>query len=403
MTRNMPGDPRTEFSAEDLSLASAEAEPSVGAAGRGSSTALVVAGFILVGVIMFAVLNSRRVEANEQRLTLRGGPAPSAMAEAPPPILPAVSQGVPEGQIIPITTAPVPIYSPMVTGPGSGNPPSFSIVTTRPSIDMAARLRAPTMIVDMGQAGAGPEGSVQLAQLQAPDGLPPPLGAAGVAVGVPGAPAAAGRPQINGDEQFARRVGDETPERASATSMGALYALVPQGTVIPGVLETAINSDLPGYTRAVVSRDVLSFDGKYVMIPRGSRIIGQYKSAVAKGQSRAFVIWTRVIRPDGVSIQIGSPGGDALGRGGLDGKVDRHFFQRYGGAILLSALNASVSSLGETPATQVTIGSPGAALGAASSALQGEDIAPTIKVRQGEAIRIFVARDLDFSAVGPSR
>lgn len=226
---------------------------------------------------------------------------------------------------------------------------------------------------------------------------------AAAALGAGGAAAQAKGPDLTDSEQFAERVGDEAPARARATTLRNLSALAPQGTIIPGVLETAINSDLPGFTRAVVSRDVLSFDGRAVLIPRGSRLIGQYKSAVALGQSRAFIIWTRVLRPDGVSIQIGSPGTDALGRGGLEGDVDRHFFRRFSGSILLSVLSAGVASLGDTPSTQISIGSPGAAAGLASSAVQGEKISPTIKVQQGEAIRIFVSRDLDFSGVDPIR
>ncbi|MCC7268942.1 MAG: TrbI/VirB10 family protein [Caulobacteraceae bacterium] len=208
---------------------------------------------------------------------------------------------------------------------------------------------------------------------------------------------------MNADERFASRIGGDLPAQARATTLRNLSSLAPQGTIITGVLETAINSDLPGYTRAVVSRDVRSFDGKQVLIPRGSRLIGQYKSAVSLGQSRAFVIWTRVIRPDGVSIQIGSPGGDELGRGGMTGEVNRHFFRRFAGSILLSVLNAGVAAVSDNPSTQITIGSPGAAASAAAGASFGETISPTIKVPQGEAIRIFVARDLDFSGVAPIR
>ena len=126
--------------------------------------------------------------------------------------------------------------------------------------------------------------------------------------------------------------------------------IVAQGAIIPAVLETALDSDLPGFARAVVSRDVRSFDGQSVLIPRGSRLIGQYKSAVSQGATRAFVIWTRIIRSDGVSIQIGSPGEDALGRAGLTGEVNRRFFARFGGSILLSVLNAGVASVARSPA-----------------------------------------------------
>ena len=78
--------------------------------------------------------------------------------------------------------------------------------------------------------------------------------------------------------------------------------------MIPAVLETAINTDVPGYVRAVVSQDVRSFDGTRVLVPRSSRLIGQYQSGLQAGQKRAYVIWTRLIRPDGVSVALASPG-----------------------------------------------------------------------------------------------
>ena len=131
--------------------------------------------------------------------------------------------------------------------------------------------------------------------------------------------------------------------------------------------------------------------------------LGQYKSAVSQGQSRAFVIWTRIIRPDGASIQIASSGTDPLGRAGLEGSVDRHFFERFGGAVLLSVINAGVNSLARAPSTQVVIGSNTDAAALGASALQPTTISPTIKVPQGSAIRIFVARDLDFSPVGAAK
>ncbi|MFT4251851.1 MAG: TrbI/VirB10 family protein, partial [Caulobacter sp.] len=183
------------------------------------------------------------------------------------------------------------------------------------------------------------------------------------------------------------------------TAMQNLDAVVPQGAVIPAVMETAINSDLPGLARAMVTRDVKSFDGSAVLIPRGSRVIGQYKSGVAMGASRVFVIWTRVIRPDGVTVQIGSPAADPLGRGGLTGKVDRHFFTRFGGSILTSVLNAGVAAVSNTRAnSQIYIGSMSEAANLASSA-KTTQTSPTIRTPQGAPVTIFVARDLDFSTV----
>jgi type IV secretion system protein VirB10 len=221
-------------------------------------------------------------------------------------------------------------------------------------------------------------------------------------------PLLAGTSGGTSNEQFAAHVSEAPPEPAVASQMGNLGTIITQGATIPAVLETAINSDLPGYTRAIVSRDVLGFDGKNILIPRGSRVIGQYRNAMSQGQSRVFIIWTRIIRPDGVTVQIGSPGDDALGRGGLSGEVNTHFFSRFGGAILLSVLaaglNAGVAAIAGTPSTVISIGSPAAAAGTAATATvpSGTDnILPTIKVKQGAEINIFVARDLDFSSVNP--
>jgi type IV secretory pathway VirB10-like protein len=252
-----------------------------------------------------------------------------------------------------------------------------------PMMEMGgARRSAPALVVDFGD----PDTVARAA-----------ANAANAAVGINGRPS----PTLSGDEQFAARVGTGETERVRATFLRNKSATVPQGAMIPAVLETALNSDLPGLTRAVVSGDVRSFDGSQVLIPRGSRLIGQYRSGVALGASRAFVIWTRVLRPDGASVQIGSSGTDPLGRAGLAGSVDRHFYERFGGAILLSVVNAGATALVGRPATQVVIGSSSdaGALAASASSLSSQAVSPTINVPQGTPIRVFVARDLDFTPV----
>lgn len=196
------------------------------------------------------------------------------------------------------------------------------------------------------------------------------------------------------NDSFAARVaGTETPTARAGTLRNPKQT-VPQGAMISAVLETAINSDLPGFVRAVVSRDVTGFDGSRVLIPRGSRLVGQYRSEVALGQSRAFVVWTRLMRPDGVSVQLASPGTDTLGRAGLDGRVNRHYFQRYAPGFLTTAISAALSGSNRT--NQLVIGTAQTAAGATST---GEAIKPTVTVAQGTAIQVFVARDLDFSTV----
>ena len=185
--------------------------------------------------------------------------------------------------------------------------------------------------------------------------------------------------------------------------MRDLSRTVPQGVLIAAVLESAINSDLPGAVRGVVSRDVRSFDGDRVLIPRGSRLIGQYKSAATLGQTRAFVVWNRIVTPAGVSIDIASPAVDRLGRGGVEGDVDTHFLQRYGGAILLTVLNAGVTAAvnagSNSGSNTLVLGWPGQVGQAVTGGGSTRDIPATLRVPQGAAIQVFVARDLDFSSV----
>jgi type IV secretion system protein VirB10 len=215
------------------------------------------------------------------------------------------------------------------------------------------------------------------------------------------APAKAGSPQPLGDtESFAQRVGDASVDVASAGRIGDPATTITQGTLIPAILETAIDSDLPGYVRALVSQDVRAFDGSHVLIPRSSRLIGQYKSGLSAGQTRAYVLWTRLIRPDGVTVALASPGVDYAGRTGLTGEVDGHFMKRFGSAMLLSVVGAA-GAIGSS-GTSVVL-STGGQSAASVAAQRDAQIPPTIRVRQGQPIRIFTARDLDFSTVSEDR
>jgi type IV secretion system protein VirB10 len=192
---------------------------------------------------------------------------------------------------------------------------------------------------------------------------------------------------------FASRIGGVGGGPAQARVDINPQTTVAQGTMIPAILETAINTDVPGYVRAVVSQDVRSFDGTRVLVPRSSRLIGQYQSGLQGGQKRAYVIWTRLIRPDGVSVALASPAAGFDGSTGVAGKADSHFFQRFGSAMLLSVVGG-LSAVGTGRANLVLGGGESAATAAVT---QGNHIAPTVRVHQGEPIRVFTARDLDFS------
>ncbi|WP_165843970.1 type IV secretion system protein VirB10 [Phenylobacterium kunshanense] len=323
-------------------------------------------GACILGFVVFNGLSSgREAQAQPQKTaTARPVVAPAPQAAPAPPPAPAPA------------AAPAPV----------------ALIPTAPTANPSeAHWRAPAMVVDFSTQGDA--AAVQLAQAAtAPAGAPP---------------AAAGPsddPGASADERFAARVTRGAGDTARATQMYNLGRTVPQGTVIAAVLETAIDSDLPGSVRGVVSRDVRSFDGSRVLIPRGSKLIGQYKSAVAVGQTRAFVVWTRIITPTGVTIEVGSPATDRLGRGGLPGEVDTHFFRRFGGSILLSVVSAGSQALANSASgsdnTTLVIGSPAQASQVASQALQKQmDIPDTIRVPQGVPVQVFVARDLDFAGV----
>ena len=346
-------DPRLSLSGDDLRQASLTAAPDVSRparAGDGLGMAVGVLGALGLGAVTLITLSNGRTHPV----------APPPVAGSPPlppadPPLPFVAALAPAPQ-----TAPPPVIAPL--------PPSPNAVDPNQS-------RAGPMVID----NTGIEG------------------APGPAPG-PGAAAKAENGPLSQDEQFALRAGGDALPIARASSLSDPRTMVVQGTIIPAVLETALNSDLPGYARAIVSRDVRGFDGSKVVIPRGSRLIGQYKSGVATGQSRAFIVWSRLIRPDGVSVQLASPVSDASGQSGLSGKVDRHFVQRFGSAILLSVVSGLASSLGDGSSSTVVIGGSGDAQSAAGQALASDSkISPTIRVPQGTPIQVFTARDLDFS------
>jgi len=186
--------------------------------------------------------------------------------------------------------------------------------------------------------------------------------------------------------------------RVSATRFANPAVTVPQGTVIPAVLETALDSNRPGFVRAIVSRDVRSFDGNRVLIPRGSRLFGEYKADLGQGQKRVFVQWQTLTRPDGVQIALDSPAADPLGRAGIGGKVNTHFWPRFGSALLQSTLDIGVGlATRSVGGGTVVLGLPGSTQTLIQP--QQQSYAPTVFVRHGTSVSVFVARDLDFGKV----
>jgi len=175
---------------------------------------------------------------------------------------------------------------------------------------------------------------------------------------------------------------------------------VTQGTMIQAILETAINSELPGAIRGVVSEDVHSYDGTRILIPRGSQVIGRYSEGVELGQRRALVAWERIIMPDNQSVTISAYGGDEIGQSGLTGRVNNHFGQRFGSAALVSFLTilpALATENTDDDRANDMADSVGQNLTNATTSVLSESlrIKPTIRVAQGARVTIMVDRDLE--------
>ncbi|MEO5587228.1 MAG: TrbI/VirB10 family protein [Novosphingobium sp.] len=344
-------DPREGMSAEIIDLTTRNVLPTVTQRKPRSDGLGLAAGVALVGLLGAATLwnlnSSRQVNPPAQTVT---APVPARVDAAPPVPLQAIT-------------------------PAPAAPPQQAVYAAPPQ-------RAPALA-----PGLNPHASPTV--VFDSSALPTALIAPSVPIGSTAPNGGTG----NGNDDFSSRVGGVGGGPATATQMIEPKTTVTQGTLIPAVLETAIDTDVPGYVRAIVSADVRSFDGTRVLVPRSSRLIGQYKSGLQAGQKRAYVIWTRLIRPDGVSVNIASPAVAFSGETGLAGKVNSHFFARFGSAMLLSVITG-LSSVGNNAALML-----GGQSAAAAAVGQSGQIGPTVRVRQGQPIRVFTARDLDFSKV----
>ena len=177
--------------------------------------------------------------------------------------------------------------------------------------------------------------------------------------------------------------------------------LLPKGAFIDCTLETALDSTLPGMATCVTATDTFSADGKVVLIERGTKLVGETRGTVQRGSARIFVLWSEARTPTGVVVPLASPGTDELGRSGLPGEVDRHFFERFGAAILISMIDGVVQGAVQSARDGATvIYNPSTSQDILTEVLRSTvDIPPTVRKAQGDRIQVLVARDLDFRAV----
>lgn len=206
----------------------------------------------------------------------------------------------------------------------------------------------------------------------------------------------------NEDQRFERLLKPTRLEDTRAGYLGNRNYIVALGTSIPCILETALSSSQPGFASCLINRDVLSDNGRVVLMEKGTQVVGEYRGGLRRGQKRLFVLWNRAKTPTGVIITLASPATDALGRAGFDGDVDTHWWERFGSALLLSvvgdATGWAASRLQERDVEAQATTSTGSQA-AAIAVEQSINIPPTLTKRQGERVSIFVSRDLDFSGI----
>ena len=374
-SRTPPIDPRLTRTPEPAEEgAETSVRPVVALPRSGPSAAVLVLVAVAAAILLFVLLESRRRTQLEPATRARGSET-AVVAAAPPPLYippaappPAVLIPAPAGPVSVLpqpraaTSAPEPAPPPQpviryVPQPQVPAPVSYPAAPQRQS-------NSPTLVLDNTQGSQSPPGAA-------------PGGDRGSLV-----------------DTFEGR---DAVSRVRSGLFANRSTTVAQGTLVPAVLETAFDSRRPGFARAIVSRDVRGFDGTRVLIPRGSRLTGEYKSDIQPGQKRALINWTRLIRPDGVTIALGSPAADTLGRGGVKGNYDSHFFERFAGAILQTALEVGANLGTRAAGNNVIIGLPGSTQNLAPL-LQTTRSIPTLTVPAGTSISVFVARDLDFTS-----
>jgi type IV secretion system protein VirB10 len=223
------------------------------------------------------------------------------------------------------------------------------------------------------------------------------------------------------NSQFAAKVASSESEKSVATRIGDLRRIIAQGRLISATMESVVNTDLPAPIRAIVSRDVYGEAGTVPLIPAGSRLIGRYNTDLTGGQTRVFIVWTRVLRPDGIDVSIDSPLVDQIGQAGVGGIVDNKFQFIFSRAVMASVvsiafalasdeINPNDSGTSTTTSTTGTTQDGNAAslatvnalnrLGALTESFLQRflDIGPTILIDQGTPVNVFVNRDLIFPA-----
>lgn len=198
------------------------------------------------------------------------------------------------------------------------------------------------------------------------------------------------------------------PAKIEAGTAGRIhnrYLTLAKGTFINCILETKVDTTVPGMTSCRIPENIYSMDGRTVLVEAGSRMFGEYRGALAQGQDRVFVLWTQIHTPYGVVVDLDSPGTDPLGGAGNTGEVDFHWWRRFGNALLFSLIDDSFNfatmkaSERSDGVSYYTTSQDSMSELIKEAMKQTGQIPPTIRINQGSRIGIFTARNIDMSSV----
>ncbi|WP_431123585.1 TrbI/VirB10 family protein [Variovorax paradoxus] len=335
---------------------------------------LGLAAIWLIGNVM---RSDKPQKAKEEVVTV-----PAAPQLPPPPPLPRVA--TPPTPPIPLAQPSLPPIPPAPQGPQGPHGPTL----------MERRMASSAGTIAVGPTDGGQPGQGQYPGM---------------------APGMAGMPGAGGEQGIAPNSAYRMKPLSAVSSAQALIrpnVLMLRGTYIRCVLETHIVSDIPGFTSCVVTEPVYSVTGKRLLLPKGSKVLGKYDTE--PNGDRIAVIWDRIVTPNGIDVNMASPGVDNLGGSGHPGHLDQHWGQRITSALLISMFaDAFKYALAQNGPQSTTVAAGGLAVQSpyesttaqtlqslATQAVRRNANRPdTVTINQGTVVNVYVAKDVDFSAV----
>lgn len=393
----------------------APVKPSITKMSKWPLYCVIAAGLILFCVLFYSVNfahNEEEEQAATTKVEISENEKPLIMGPGNKALIPPPNTAIAQPEPAPATPAPTPEATPM---------PLVTVVQKDPAMeqlqqeqDNIRRMRGQAQLSALASPLAVKKGNPQ-AQEQgtgAPVDARPPMPTMDAAYTAGAGENAYNPAEAKDKEGFFDRAQSDQWTLEDTRTAGQQFELK-TGAVIPGVMVTGINSDLPGNIIAQVSQNVWdSATGKHLLIPQGSRLFGVYDSRVTYGQQRVLVAWNRLIFPDGSSVTLGAmPGTDISGNAGYADKLDNHYLRIFGSALLMSAitggmaytmdtLNNTTQGTNQAPTLQDSMGAALAAqLGQTTTQLlqKNLNIKPTIEVRPGYQFNIVVTKDIAFA------